>query len=677
VEIPIISIENIQDIFKSKFVIPHKKNKMFIGVNLMTENIVMQTANTETHCGMCRLDYLGTGVCPSGKKYGFVAFWPQGRIEIYRALQNKTLKPTQKLIDIADTCTLCGTCDKQCFFITNRRPMIVQKALKEYVNKLDKHTIEKTPLDPILKELQKIVGEQWATNDPVILSAYNKTIFTPNPSTHAYVVMPKTTKEVSKIIKLANSNNLPYLPRGNGTFLSVALQTLLAGPVGISKGIILDMSRMNKITLNNDSTTATIQAGVTAFDLQKTAAKQNKRILVGEAEAYLCVNILSFGIISTWGNTYGWGADNYTDVELVDAKGNILHHNGDTLINPYATNHGPTSLTLHPENIVTAMTIKLHPKSTNEYAMFIPFDTLEDAVKFSLDLARKNIGISLAILSSKYFSDFICPTNKIAHSFEHIITKYFHINYLVDIICSSKDKAYVEKHADFIIDEPMMKMFVLSTPKLASMKDSEFIKKIAQKDDPLKSLFKGRIKRMITKMVLNPSPEQIGAAFDKDLKDFFTALYKKPEMTNSIWLHEFRILPSRMLRQRMFMVRGGFMKAQKDIILKAYEILKEVGDKYLKEHALGFVSYLDSGKIAFLEYDYYYDHTNPNEQQNLNPSIVESLTKELTIEGYLPIEFSFHKGLYKKEQVFYPFPKGLNNEELNQFGQMIQQIVGE
>jgi hypothetical protein len=641
----------------------------------MTEDHVTQTANTETHCAMCRIDFLGTGVCPSGKKHGFVAYWPQGRIEIYKALHAGTLIPTQKLIDIAESCTLCGICDKQCSFITNRRPMLVQKALKEHVKKLEKNTIQKISSDTVLRELQHIVGEQWATNDPVVLTAYNKTILTPTPSTHAYVVMPKTTKEVSDIIKVANANNLPYLPRGNGTFLSVALQTLLAGPVGISKGIILDMSRMSTITLNEDSTTATIQAGVTAFDLQKTAATQNKRILVGEAEAYLCANVLSFGIISTWGNTYGWGADNYTDVELVDREGNIVHHNGDTLENPYASNHGPTSLTLHPANIVTSITIKLHQKSTDEHAMLLPFDRLKDAVEFSLGLARKNIGLSLAILSSKYFSDFICPTNEIAHNFEYVIKKYFHINYLVDIICDSKDKRFIEKNTDVIIDEPLMKTLALSTPRLASMKDNELLKKIGKEDNPVKALFQGPMKRMLTE-ALDPSPEQIGAAFDKDLKDFFTALYKKSEMTDPIWLHEFRILPSRMLRQRMFMVRGGWMTAKKDVILKTHDTLKEVGDKYHKEHALGFIGFIDSGKIAFLEYDYYYDHTKPEEYQNLNPAVVESLQKELTIEGLLPIEFSFHKGLFRKEQVFYPFPKGLNTEELRQFGQMVQQIVG-
>ncbi len=159
------------------------------------------------------------------------------------------------------------------------------------------------------------------------------------------------------------------------------------------------------------------------------------------------------------------------------------------------------------------MTIKLHPKSKNEQALFIPFDNLDDAVDFSLDLATKNIGVSLAILSSKYFSDFICPTNEIAHSFEHIITKYFHINYLVDIICDSKDKRYVEDHADVIIDEPMMKTLALSTPKLASMKDSSLLKMIAEEENPLKAVFGGPLRKHFEKGLAS-SPQELAKVFD-------------------------------------------------------------------------------------------------------------------------------------------------------------------
>jgi hypothetical protein len=639
----------------------------------MAEKNAIQIAQKETHCGMCRIDYLGTGLCPSGKKHGFIAYWPQGRMEIYKALHTGALQPTKKLIEITDSCTLCGICDKQCSFITNRRPSKVHEALKEYVRKLDKSTIQTTPSDDVLRELQHVVGEQWATNDPIILTAYLKTILNQAENHRTYVVMPKTSKEVADIIKIAHKFNLPFLPRGNGTFLSVALQTLLAGPVGLKQGVILDLSRMNAITIDPEKRTATIEAGVSAWALQKEAKKHRLRALVGEAEAYICVNILSFGIISTWGNTYGWGADNYVDVELVDAQGTISHRNSTTIEALYPKRER-LNLTLKPSHIVTRMIVPLHPTFDDEQALFVPFERLDDAVDFAHDLAKRNIGTSLAILSSKYFSDFICPTNEIAHNFERIAREYLHLNYLVDIICRRSDRQYIEDHAEVTLEEDMMKKFVLSTPKLASMGDNEFLKALAKEENPIKSLFGGPLKHLLIK-ALDPSPEQIADAFDTDLKDFFTKLYAKPEMIDSIWLHEFRILPSRMLRQHMFMVRGGFMTAKKEVILQTHDALKEVGDEYHTEHALGFIGFLDSGKIAFLEYDYYYDHTDPEVYPNLNQSIVESLQRELTIDGLLPLEFSFHKGLQQKEHMFYPFPKGLTPEELQQFGQMVQQIV--
>ena len=58
-------------------------------------------AKKGTHCGMCRFDFLDTGLCPSGKKYGFLAYWPQGRMQIFKNLMSGKVKPTKKLIDDA------------------------------------------------------------------------------------------------------------------------------------------------------------------------------------------------------------------------------------------------------------------------------------------------------------------------------------------------------------------------------------------------------------------------------------------------------------------------------------------------------------------------------------------------------------------------------------------------
>jgi len=82
----------------------------------------IETANRASHCGMCRIDSLGSGLCPAGEKYGFAAYWPDGRMELLLALTRKELKPTQKLLEIVDSCTECGRCDLQCRFITHLRP---------------------------------------------------------------------------------------------------------------------------------------------------------------------------------------------------------------------------------------------------------------------------------------------------------------------------------------------------------------------------------------------------------------------------------------------------------------------------------------------------------------------------------------------------------------------------
>ena len=57
-------------------------------------------AKKGTHCGMCRFDFLGSGVCPAGRKKGFLAYWPQGRMEIIKQLDSGRIKPTEKLNDI-------------------------------------------------------------------------------------------------------------------------------------------------------------------------------------------------------------------------------------------------------------------------------------------------------------------------------------------------------------------------------------------------------------------------------------------------------------------------------------------------------------------------------------------------------------------------------------------------
>jgi len=634
----------------------------------------IEIAEKASHCGMCRIDFLETGLCPAGVRNGFAAYWPDGRMELLLALTRDKLQPTEELVDIVKSCDMCGRCDKQCHFITHLRPSKVQEALKRFVEALDEEDFVKVPEDTVLKQLREIVGSEWATNDPAIVRSYSRSIIPQDSSNQFYVVMPKTSEQIVKIAEIAKKNSLPLRPRGAGTFLVLALHTLLAKPVSIDRGIIIDFGRMKKIEVDPENCTATIEPGVTAFELQKAAHANNMRACVAEPAASVCANIASFGIISTWMNMYGWGSDLFIDAEYVTEDGALARLSDVNISNPYAALHGLESLTLTPSKIVTQMTVKLFPRNKKEEAVLIPYSSLPEALALAHELARKRLGLSVAVISRKYLSDFIAPTNSVGEDFNYVAEKYFKMNYLVDIVGDADHIELIKKKAGVIIDERMAKGLILGVSKLAAMKDSEFLKILGEEPDPLKVVFDGPLKGHLEK-ILGVTKKEVASGFDEDLQKFFEKVYSKPEMTDVIWLHSFRILPSRMIRQKLFMVRGGFMQGEEETILKTHDILRDVGEKYRLENALGFISFLEHGKLAFLEYDYYFDHNDREAMDRLNKAIGESLVGELIIKNVLPVEYVFHKGLNRKEHLFHPLPKGISKEDIPRFQELMNKLL--
>lgn len=637
----------------------------------------VRIAEKGTHCGMCRIDFLGSGLCPSGKKHGYLAYWPQGRMELVKHLQQGRIKPTEKLLEIADSCSLCGICDKQCNFATQLRPEKVAQALKEYVATLDKTQLQKIEEDDIVTGLRGIVGDEWATNDPVIISSYIRSIIPPNAALNYYIVMPETAEQVSKIIQFANTKNIPFLPRSGGTALSVATPTVLSNATSLERGIVIDLLRMKTLQVHPESSTATVGAGVTSFELQKEAYKHKLRANVAEAGAHVCANIATTGIVTTWGNTYGCFADNFIDLELVDMDGNIRHHHDLEISNPYATDNGFTNISLSPSYIITEVTVKLFPVFDTEEAVFVPFDNIHDALDMVLELGKRRIGLSLAVLSYKYLAEFICPTRQIATDFEDVCKNYLKLRYVVDVVCTKEDKKIVEEMADCIIDQAMLKTLILGSPKLASLKESEFLKILSEEKDPLKAIFAGPMKKHL-EQGLDATPANIAKVYDADLQDFFKKIYAKPEFTNVVWLHAFRILPSRLMRQRMTMGPGGAVWAgDKKHILRWIDMFAEVGDKYQLEHALGFISPLDTGKFIYIEYDYFYDHNDPKAAGKISTTLLETTEKSLVMGNVFTLINYLFKGIYRKEHVLYPLPKGLTPEEDRIFRDVLHSVLGD
>jgi len=284
-------------------------------------NEALKIAKNCRHYAMCKIDFLGSGICASGMENHYVSFYPQGRMDLYAAICEKAIPVTEQCVEIAASCDLCGKCDYQCYFVNEMRPSKVMKALKDYVDDylLKGGEIAAVPEDRILAELRRIVGHFWASSDPAIGIAYHHDIC-PHVDFKMpqYVVMPGSREEISSIIKLLNYHQIPYVVRGNG-----------ASTHGLvfSEGVVLDLQRMKAIDFDEKNWLVKAGPGVAAFELQSAAASRGFRVHTAEPAALVCANIMTSGLLSTFSTTYGIAADNFIDAEFVARDGSFFSLN--------------------------------------------------------------------------------------------------------------------------------------------------------------------------------------------------------------------------------------------------------------------------------------------------------------------------------------------------------------
>ncbi|MFO7736373.1 MAG: FAD-binding protein, partial [bacterium] len=360
---------------------------------------VMHTARRCRHYAMCKVDFLGTGVCPSGEKNHFISFYPQGMMDITAAVLEKKIPVTTGIVEVADECTLCGVCDTQCYFINELRPFFVFQTLKRYLDDyLQSNEPLVVPSDEFLNKLRSITGDKYATNDPGLLVAYANDPF-PNSSETMprYVVVPSDTHQVSEIVKLCQREGVEYTIRGNG---SSAMGFVLG------TGLIIDTIRMKKMKFDTSNRTVTIGAGISAFELQKEAVARGYRVNAAEPSALYCANIMCSGLFSLFSSSYGTGADSIIDAEFVSKEGDIFALSQRDAPNLYGfSKTGPPI-----QGICTQAVVKLHPIEEDESAIAVPFSDMQSAIGYAKKLNMRHIGLGIGVLGGEYLSTFISPT---------------------------------------------------------------------------------------------------------------------------------------------------------------------------------------------------------------------------------------------------------------------------
>jgi glycolate oxidase len=190
------------------------------------------------------------------------------------------------------------------------------------------------------------------------------------------VVFPKNAQEIAEIMKLANREKIPVTPRGGGTSLS-------GGPLPVAGGIVLVMTRMNKLLqIDRDNLIAFVEPGVTTAELHREAEKAGLFYPPDPSSSH--VSTIGGNLAENSGGPHGlkYGVTKHyvIGLEVVTPLGEIIRTGGMTVKN--VTGYDLTSLIVGSEGtlgIITKAILRLIPKPPARKTLMAVFDDVIDS----------------------------------------------------------------------------------------------------------------------------------------------------------------------------------------------------------------------------------------------------------------------------------------------------------
>jgi len=227
----------------------------------------------------------------------------------------------------------------------------------------------------IKQDLIKIVGEENYTERLIDMISYSY-----DASEHSHRpscgVWPGSAEQVSEILKLANREQIPVIPRGAGTGLS-------GMSVPAKGGIVLDLNRMNKILgISIEDRLAIVQPGVVYAALESALAPYGFFFPPDPASGK--VSTLGGNVATNAGGVkgakYGTTRDYVLGLQVVLPDGRMMRTGSKAIKS--VSGYDLTRLFVGSEGtlgVVTEIILKINPKPRATSTALATFDNLEDA----------------------------------------------------------------------------------------------------------------------------------------------------------------------------------------------------------------------------------------------------------------------------------------------------------
>lgn len=218
------------------------------------------------------------------------------------------------------------------------------------------------------------MGEKRCLCAPEDLYAYSRDCYARGKP--ELVVIPRTTQEVSAVLRLANKEGIPVTPRGGGS-------SLCGSTAPIKGGIVLATTLMNRIVeVSQKDRLAVVEPGVVTARLHQAAEAIG--LFYPPDPASSAMSYIGGNVATNAGGPrclkYGVTRDYLLALEVVLADGEVLR-TGSRAVKD-VTGYDLTRLFCGSEGtlgVITQITVRLVPKPETKMTILTSLRTVEDA----------------------------------------------------------------------------------------------------------------------------------------------------------------------------------------------------------------------------------------------------------------------------------------------------------
>jgi D-lactate dehydrogenase (cytochrome) len=209
------------------------------------------------------------------------------------------------------------------------------------------------------------------------------------PALPDLVCFPRSTNEVSAILKISERYRIPVVPFGAGTSVEGQVNA-------IRGGITIDLGEMNRILrISVEDCDATVEAGVTRMQLVKALKNTGLTFFVDPGADATIGGMAATRASGTTAVRYGTIRENILALTVVLANGNVIKTG--SRARKSAAGYDLTHLFIGSEGtlgVITEVTLRLHPIPEAMAVAVCAFETVRAAIETVIEAIQLGIGVA-------------------------------------------------------------------------------------------------------------------------------------------------------------------------------------------------------------------------------------------------------------------------------------------